>query len=126
MIQKLAIIVFSAAFLQGTVYAAEPASDTGKPAAVEKKTKKKGKITFEGGDGSSMEKAIIILGAKDSGEGVPAESAYIKKHFRGYEKKMQGLLSKDGKYYDQITLEKGNKKIVLYFDITDFFGKNNQ
>lgn len=31
------------------------------------------RITYEGGDGSSFEKAVVIVGAKSSMDGVPAE-----------------------------------------------------
>lgn len=81
------------------------------------------KVKFEGGDGSSMEKAVVII-AKDTESGVQAEYEYIRKHFPGSKVEGQKLLSKDGKSYDaiDITDAKGGKQTV-YFDITSFFGK---
>lgn len=87
------------------------------------KTKKKSKIKYEGGDGSSMEKAIIIKGAVSSTDGVAAEYDYIKKKYKNYDTKMQGLQKKDGKRYDVITFATKDGNVTLYFDITDFFGK---
>lgn len=87
------------------------------------KAKKKSKIKYEGGDGSSMEKAIIIKGAVDSTDGVAAEYAYIKKKYKNYDTKMQGLQQKNGKKYDVITFATKEGNVTLYFDITDFFGK---
>lgn len=92
--------------------------------AKEKKPLKMGKITFEGGDGSSIEQAIVIKGAKGEMEGVEAESKWVKKMHRDWTKGKQTLLEKDGKHYDKIdyTTDKGETH-TLYFDISDFFGK---
>ena len=38
-----------------------------------------GKLVFEGGDGSSMEKAVVIRNAKSELEGVGAEAKWIDK-----------------------------------------------
>ena len=96
----------------------------------EKSTQKKtGNIAYTGGDGTSIENAIIILGAKNSFEGIPAEYAYVGKL---YGKRSvdwlfisQSLVNKKGKSYDVLTIQKPPSKenIILYFDITDFFGK---
>lgn len=110
------------ALLLGSAQAKDEAP--AEPAATEKKAPKKGRIKFEGGDGSSIEKAIIITGTEDTGKGVKAEYDYLDRKFRRYERLSQGLLDKDGKYYDVFTLKdpKG-KQIEVYFDITAFFGK---
>lgn len=83
-----------------------------------------GKLVFEGGDGSSIETAVIIKNAKNEEEGVDAESRWIKKVHPGWQKGKQALLSDDGKKYDKIeyTTRTGETK-TIYFDITDFFGK---
>jgi hypothetical protein len=48
---------------------------------------------MRGGDGSSMEKAVVIAGAKNSKDGVPVESAYARKHYRDNTVKSQILIS---------------------------------
>ena len=81
-------------------------------------------ITYKGGDGSSIEKAVIILGAPNSIVGVSAESAWIRKNHPGWRKKRQSLMGNKDKNYDCIeyTTPDGKTK-TIYFDITDFFGK---
>lgn len=89
----------------------------------------KGEIRFGGGDGLSIENAIIINGTENEKEGVTAEFIYIgKKHGKrnsDWKPIMQSLLNKDGKSYDEIKIEdiKNNNEISYYFDITAFFGK---
>lgn len=80
------------------------------------------KITYSGGDGSSFEKAVIILGA-DATSGVKAEYQYLQKKFPGYQPGSQSLVEHDKRMYDvlEISTPSGPKKV--YFDITDFFGK---
>ncbi len=107
-----------------TMQAASAAKAEKAPAKEESTTKKAGKITYEGGDGSTMEKAIIIKGAKSSEDGVPAEYAYLKKKYKNHEVISQGLMSKDGKSYDLINIKTAKGETIgIYFDITDFFGK---
>ena len=90
---------------------------------------KNGEIRFDGGDGLSIENAIIINGAQSEGEGIPAGFIYImKKHGEGnkdWKTIMQSLTSTNGKSYDEIQIEdiKNNKKVAYYFDIAAFLGK---
>ena len=85
-----------------------------KPAAV---------ISYAGGDGTSIEKAVVILGA-DEMSGVKAEYTWLSGHYPGWNGTNQSLLNKDGKVYDvmDFTLPDGSKH-TAYFDITDYFGK---
>lgn len=78
-------------------------------------------VTYGGGDGSSIEKAIVIKDAKNSKQGVPAESAYARKHYAGYVLKSQLLILHGGKYYDVLEIEWKGKSVTLYFDISGFF-----
>ena len=73
------------------------------------------KIT--GGDGSSLENAIIIS------EGIRQEYIEVRKRFGNYKLIQQSLLSIDNKMYDKLELEIEGRKIEIFFDITDFFGK---
>lgn len=80
-------------------------------------------LSYSGGDGSSLEHAIIIAGARDAISGVEAEGTWLEQRYPGFHQKQQSLLSSSGKYYDEIkiTTREGHK--TVYFDITDFFGK---
>lgn len=79
-------------------------------------------ITFEGGDGTSIENAVIIKGASEM-TGVRAEYEYLARHFPGYTKGKQSLLKQDGRIYDLLEFTVRDQKKAIYFDITDFFGK---
>ena len=86
-----------------------------------------GLIHFGGGDGSSMEKAIVILGAQGERDGVAAEYSYIEQLYgpRGaaWQTNSQSLLEKNGHSYDELEVDHGGKTESFYFDITDYFGK---
>ncbi|MCF6279289.1 MAG: hypothetical protein L3J14_02970 [Flavobacteriaceae bacterium] len=88
-----------------------------------------GKIKFSGGDGLSIENAIVILNAKNSREGIAAEYTYLGKilgeKFVDWTPLGQALTHKDGKSYDIITVQKksSNEELQYYFDISSFFGK---
>src|SRR6185295_7298281 len=91
-----------------------PAKAPGKPAGVK----------YEGGDGSSMEKAVIIKGAKNEQVGVDAEYAWLAKKYPGYKTDQQALMGDKGKKYDMLSVTTADgKKVEVYFDITDYFGK---
>jgi hypothetical protein len=83
-----------------------------------------GHLAFEGGDGSSIEQAVVIRNAKNETEGVDAESKWIKKVHPGWRKGNQALLNVKDRSYDQIEYATPDGKArTIYFDITDFFGK---
>jgi hypothetical protein len=85
--------------------------------------RKIGDYTFSGGEGTSIEDAIVIGGAEDSAGAVDAQGVWIRANLSGFKKTKQALISQDGKHYDEITLEgQDGKKKVLYFDITSCFG----
>lgn len=83
-----------------------------------------GHFVFEGGNGSSIEQAVIIKHAKNEEEGVGAEAKWIKKVHPGWRKGDQALLGEKEKSFDRIeyTMPDGKKK-TIFFDITEFFGK---
>lgn len=94
--------------------------------AKESNSNTKDEIVFEGGDGSSMVRAIIIRNAKNSYLGIQAETAYLEKThgIRNLDWRMvsQDLLEAKNKTYDVLTIEKvaSKNKVIIYFDITDF------
>ena len=80
-------------------------------------------LSYSGGDGMSLEHAVVISGAKNEEAGVAAERAWMEQRYPGFSQGRQTLLSSGGKKYDaiQIATREGHK--TVYFDITDFFGK---
>lgn len=86
-------------------------------------------IIYQGGDGKTMEDAIIIINARNSRDGIAAEYEYIKETYgtRNIEWKLisQSLDRSTNKKYDIIKIQTipENKDVTLYFDITNFFGK---
>lgn len=81
-------------------------------------------IVYEGGDGSSKEKAVVIKGTPNNAAGVRAESDWIRRNHPEWRKGRQSLMSDETRSYDRIeyTTPQGEIK-TIYFDITDFFGK---
>ena len=120
---KTLLPILSIALCSG-VCAVVQAADAELPQGLEKR-EARGRSTYEGGDGSSFEKAVVIAGAKNSMDGVPAESKWLEKKYRNYVKLKQALMEHEGKYFDVITIKtKKGKEVVVYFDISGFFGKN--
>ena len=84
-------------------------------------------IRFEGGDGSSKEAAIVILGALGESDGVESEYRYLDMLHGprpgGWNMLTQSLLGDQGKNYDALEIERSGKRETVYFDITAYFGK---
>ena len=79
--------------------------------------------SFSGGDGSTTTAAVIVH-ARNEVAGVHAEYAWIKEHWPGSRRKNQGLMMKGERSYDAITItDSAGQERVLYFDITEYFGK---
>lgn len=82
---------------------------------------------YAGGDGSTYEDAVVV-NAKSTSEGVPAEHRYISKIFGrpdgDWTLVRQSFCMRGEKYYDVLTvrLVNGEEKSI-FFDITAFFGK---
>ena len=79
-------------------------------------------VTYSGGDGSTIEKAVIIK-APNNFVGVRAEYDWIKKNHPNWRLKQQSLLNVRDKAYDKMDFETPEGPKTIYFDITDFFGK---
>ena len=80
-------------------------------------------VKIAGGNGTSLDDAIIISDCSHF-EGVDQEYIVLKKRFGDYKLIKQSLIDERGKIYDllEIKLEDG-RKIKVYFEITDFFGR---
>jgi len=84
-------------------------------------------IQIKGGDGSSKEKAIIILNAKNEEEGVDAEFNYIERKVGYFEIESQAFLDEGDRKYDRMKVVGViGKKKELWFDITDYYGKYDE
>ncbi len=85
-------------------------------------------VVIKGGDGSSFEKAKIII-AKNSMIGIRSEYNYLSKVYgkRGIDWNLiqQSLNYHKKKPYNvlKIKLIKTNKELEVYFEISSFFGK---
>lgn len=74
-------------------------------------------------DGSSYEKAIVIIATNDFA-GIRAEYDWLKVHYPGAKTKSQSLNHKDKKSYDILNIVTAdNQEKAVYFDITSTFGK---
>ena len=87
------------------------------------------KVVYTGGDGTSVENAIVISGAGNERNGIAAEYEYVAKKygikFTDWKPAGQSTISKDNKKFDAAsiqTIPKG-EIVTFYFDITDFYGK---
>lgn len=86
------------------------------------------KVTYEGGDGKTMETAIIVKAANER-DGIAAEYAYVATLYgqvrSNWNLVAQYSSSKNNKQYDvlKIKLTKNDQIVEIYFDITEFYGK---
>lgn len=81
-------------------------------------------VFYSGGDGSSISNAVIITGTMSSRVGVDAEK-YWYNHQHGWTPvTKQALLDSDGRHYDAITFQPDGAPVTVYYDISDFFGKD--
>lgn len=74
-------------------------------------------------EGATVDAAVLVP-ASDEQAGVDWENDWIYRHYGRFRKKTVALASREGRRYDVITVELGDHtERVLYFDITDFYGK---
>jgi hypothetical protein len=87
------------------------------------------KVVYTGGDGITIEKAIVIKEAGNERNGVAAEYDFIAKKygvkFVDWKPGVQSTFEEKGKRYDSVNIQTipKNETIRFYFDITDFYGK---
>ena len=81
-------------------------------------------IKYSGGDGSSIEQAVVIENADGERDGVDAEYRWVRNKYPGFKFEGQGIITKDEKIYDRLEgTNTDGKKAQFFFDITLFFGK---
>jgi hypothetical protein len=74
--------------------------------------------------GTTLETAIVLPGIADEFHGVVAEHTYIASHFSDWHIEYQTVLAQNGHSYDLLGMIKPDRtKAVIYFDITEWFGK---
>lgn len=78
-------------------------------------------VTYAGGDGSSLEQAVLIKGAPDDGAGVKAEYLWVRDHYPSLKFDSRGFLSKSGRSYDTLDGDLGGQRRTFYFDISEFY-----
>jgi hypothetical protein len=89
------------------------------------------KVTYEGGDGKTVESAILIKNAGNAINGIAAEYAYITKthgeKFKDWNLLEQNSFNSGNKKYDfmKIQLILNSDTVSYYFDISEFYGKFN-
>ena len=79
-------------------------------------------MNVSGGDGSSIENAIVISDCNNS-DGIRQEYIEVQARFGNYKLIQQSLLNVEDQMYDKLELEIEGEKIEVFFNITDFFGK---
>ena len=80
-------------------------------------------VSLTGGDGSSIENALIIK-APNELAGVRGEYDWIRKNHPDWQLLEQSVLNAGGKVYDKMDFQTPDgRPVILYFDITDFAGK---
>jgi len=85
-------------------------------------------VKIAGGDGLTIEKAVIIT-AKSETTGVAAEYDFIASKYGvrnvAWQVLSQSVQNKKNKVYDVITIKlaKNDEKLDIYFDIANFYGK---
>src|SRR5215470_13677509 len=76
------------------------------------------KYSFSGGDGASLNAAVIVHAADES-VGILAEHAWIRQHWPNSKLGRQELLSKNNRQYDALTItDSSGLEHTLYFDIS--------
>jgi hypothetical protein len=81
------------------------------------------KISIEG-EGTSIEKPIVIKGAHDSISGVALEYGVLNGLYPDAKVKNQQLHRQGGRSYDLMVLQsRDGREFRVFFDITDFMGK---
>ncbi len=87
------------------------------------------KVTYEGGDGKSIENPIIIKNAENERNGIASEYIYLAKlngkKFKDWKPIGQSTNTVNGRKIDLVKIQiiAKNEIVTYYFDITDFYGK---
>jgi len=79
-------------------------------------------LAFEGGDGTTCDKAIVIKGATNEFEGVASEYRYLTERHPGWTLKEQSLLHSGDRSFDLLKFVTADgKERRACFDISEFY-----
>ena len=79
-------------------------------------------IAVSSEDGSSIEQAVVIIGAPNSSSGMGAGSNWLAQRYPGYKRRTQTVITVGQRTYEQFEIETADgQTMTLYFDITVFF-----
>lgn len=79
-------------------------------------------VVFEGGDGTSCERAVLIKGARGELEGVASEYRWLSEHYPGWNLTEQSLVQSSERSYDVLNFTTADaRKQSVCFDISEFF-----
>lgn len=82
-------------------------------------------VSCEGGDGTSIEQAVVIVGAPSAELGSKAERKWVEDNHPGFAMTKQVLLQQEERSFDVLHLQtRSGERRTVYFDITDFFDKD--
>lgn len=82
-----------------------------------------GEFTFAGGDGTSLEQAVIV-NAPNEQVGVAAVYGWIGRRHPKSTAAAQETVIRHGRYFDAIEIvTPRQERLKFYFDVTQFFGK---
>lgn len=80
-------------------------------------------IRYAGGDGLTLKKSVVIVGAGNTGEGEEAELDWIREHHPGAAFQSRGRIT-GPPHYDVVTVRLASGALLdLHFDISGLFGK---
>jgi len=112
--------------VQNPVSADAPApvpSDVPAGMPVDKMPLPEGEFSFSGGDGTSLEQAVVV-NAPTERVGIAALYGWIGRRYPGSTAAGQNTVIRNGRFYDAIDIVTASKeRRTFYFDITQFFGK---
>jgi hypothetical protein len=86
-------------------------------------------VSYAGGDGSSVEEAVVIRGARTTREGAAAEYAYLEQRHgpigQGWFWETHSLVDAGGRTYDEIVIRLADGTVrSLYFDASESAGRS--
>lgn len=81
-------------------------------------------VSFEGGDGLSLDQAVVIKTTGGEMAGVGAEYQWLRQRYPGYKRISQALIDQGASKFDDLEIEMPDgRHLHIFFDISDFFGK---
>jgi hypothetical protein len=82
-------------------------------------------ITFDGGDGSSRDNPVIIRGARNTREGLEAQSLWVGKTYWGWRRHARHPATKvNERVLDPVEFQTPQGEVrTVFFDVSEFYGK---